>query len=465
MSIDFYKVPVFVISCKGDNNRRKVTEKRLNNVDIKFQWFDAIDGRKTDEEEFASENIFINDETNVNIRHLGDSGCAMSHKRIWRKIVDENIYRAIVLEDDVVFHEYFEQLIPSYWQHTPKENSMIFLGYCCYWGQMGQQNIVESFPLTTHAYYITKHVAQWFLNNFGKCTEHIDIHMQKLYNTKVRDWKCYLWWEGKYRSPYHEQTKLGVCFNGLILQDHEMQNSINRQIETNNENKPDNEETDNENKTDNENNENNNNNNNNEETNNVNKNREKYKIILLVMVSNKEFKNIQKKYLNCNPNIRAFYIYDKSEIDNESYNEINNESYYDLKFEKNSIVKALEYINQHFQYDYIVITNITTFFNFEALLQLTDNLPNNTCYIVSGNYIDGNSITMTHDLTLKLIYSLDTISSSSRSIEEILGDNKKEVNNMYYEDLITENDKNINNYISFRLNNDNMKFLYEYFYE
>ena len=230
MSINFYDVPCFVISCKGDDDRRRLTKKRLNMQKIRFQWFDAADGRNITDDEFAKEHIFVRSEDGK--IHRGGSGCALSHKRIWQKIVDENIEQALVLEDDVVFHEKFKQLLPEFWNDTPHENSMVFLGYCCYWGDMGQSNVVETFPLTTHAYYMTKSVAQWFLDNFDDCNTNIDIHMQTLYYNKPRDWKCYAWWEGKNRSPYHNETKLGVCFNGLILQDHDMKNSINREIKS-----------------------------------------------------------------------------------------------------------------------------------------------------------------------------------------------------------------------------------------
>jgi len=224
--MDFYSIPVFVITCERDKERQAITDKRLKEQHISFEWFPASDASYISKEEFEKERIFIPYEEDK-----GSCGVALSHKRLWRKMVDEDIQEMIVFEDDVIFHERFKDLMPVFWKETPKENSMVFMGYCCFWGDRSQK-IIAYMPLAIHAYYITKHVAKWFLENLGDVYEHIDIHMKKLHNTKPRDWKCYLWWDGINRSPLNMETKLGVAFNGLIFQDHDLKNTITRETDS-----------------------------------------------------------------------------------------------------------------------------------------------------------------------------------------------------------------------------------------
>jgi GR25 family glycosyltransferase involved in LPS biosynthesis len=79
---------------------------------MSFEWFDAVDGHSLPIEEFVKEGI--------EMKCRGSCGCALSHKRLWKKIVDEDIDRAIVFEDDVIFHEKFRKLMPFFWKQTPR---------------------------------------------------------------------------------------------------------------------------------------------------------------------------------------------------------------------------------------------------------------------------------------------------------------------------------------------------------
>jgi len=212
---NFYDIPSFVISLPN-SNRRELCKSRLDEQGIEFEWFDGINVDDTPQSVFDDEKITLT--------HKSSKGCALAHKRLWQYIVNNNIKQAIIYEDDIVFHPRFNDVgINFFWKYTPKVNSMIFMGYCCFWAKMGERHILSGFPLATHAYYLTCDVAKWFLDNFDICDQNIDIHMRKLYNTVHHDWKSYVWWEGDDRVEGNKQTKLGVCFNGLIFQDHENQ--------------------------------------------------------------------------------------------------------------------------------------------------------------------------------------------------------------------------------------------------
>lgn len=219
----FHELPIFVISCVVDGERRELVEKRLKEQHLGFQFFDAYDGHFLPEHEFLNEGIVL--------ESAGGRGCALSHKMLWKKMVDEDIDCAVIFEDDVIFSKHFRYFVDHMWIDSPKD-SIQFLGHCCWNSHSKQPAILEGFPLTTHAYIIHKNVAKWFLENFGTCTENFDIHIQKLYYDNAlkenRFWYSYVWWNGIFTSAEQLQTKWNIYFSGFVYQDHEMQLSIHR---------------------------------------------------------------------------------------------------------------------------------------------------------------------------------------------------------------------------------------------
>lgn len=223
----FCDIPSFVISCEGDSERRSFTEKKLNEQKINFTFFDASDGYKISKEEFAKQGIFIN--------HAGARGVALSHLRLWQKVVDENLEYAVIYEDDVIFHEHFNYFSEKLWQNSPK-NSIIFMGYCCAHltneknERCMEVKVAEAFPMALHGYIISNKVAKWFLENIGEMRENIDIVMQKRYyeSKGKRDWKSYIWWNGIFTDERQQSKKFLVYFNGFCYQEHELKLSIHR---------------------------------------------------------------------------------------------------------------------------------------------------------------------------------------------------------------------------------------------
>lgn len=208
-----FDCPVYVISRPCDTIRREKTEQRLKERGIIFEWFEASDGHNdVTQSEFRAESIEIRPDGPI---EPGSNGVALSHKRLWRKIVAEDIPRCIIMEDDVIFHPEFDKLAPLYWKASPKE-ALIFLGHCGVKGQEGNRGLVETMPWCLHAYCITRDIAAWYLDHFGFCWDHLDVHMVNL--KKNAPWRSFAWWDGTLKLP---PTRLNVVFNGLIFQDHD----------------------------------------------------------------------------------------------------------------------------------------------------------------------------------------------------------------------------------------------------
>lgn len=58
----------------------------------------------------------------------GKQGCFLSHMKIWKKIIDERIPWVTIFEDDVLFHPQWNTLAPKYFEMTPKDFDVLYLG-------------------------------------------------------------------------------------------------------------------------------------------------------------------------------------------------------------------------------------------------------------------------------------------------------------------------------------------------
>lgn len=100
-------IPVFVISLPEAYDRRARIEKIFADLNLDFEFIDAVDGRQFDVINHPLYNA--NKRLAFYGRHLngGEIGCLLSHKKIYQKIVDENIEHALIFEDDVILRENF----------------------------------------------------------------------------------------------------------------------------------------------------------------------------------------------------------------------------------------------------------------------------------------------------------------------------------------------------------------------
>jgi glycosyl transferase family 25 len=93
----------FVISLAGAARRREHMGEQLGRLGMRFEFFDAVDGRALSEEHVRG----VYDEESAGKTfwgslNRGEVGCALSHIAIWRAIVDQRLDHALVLEDDAV---------------------------------------------------------------------------------------------------------------------------------------------------------------------------------------------------------------------------------------------------------------------------------------------------------------------------------------------------------------------------
>jgi glycosyl transferase family 25 len=106
------------------------------NLDIEF--ITGVDGRKLD---INVKNSLYDGEKARRIEKTispGEIGCSLSHKSAYEHIVQNNIDRAIILEDDVTLDKNFFTLIPLF-EVLPLNKYIIKLDQCN-WKQEGDDN-------------------------------------------------------------------------------------------------------------------------------------------------------------------------------------------------------------------------------------------------------------------------------------------------------------------------------------
>ena len=94
------QLPIFVISLADAEQRRSRIVEQMQALDLSFTFVDAVDGhRLTPEQEALVDREWWRRRRGDRLRPA-EIGCALSHALLYRRLVEERVEQAIVLEDD-----------------------------------------------------------------------------------------------------------------------------------------------------------------------------------------------------------------------------------------------------------------------------------------------------------------------------------------------------------------------------
>lgn len=129
-------IKVFVINLERSKERKKAMQNLMDSHAIPFEFIDAVDGTLLPdefmEEVYKRTKWYQEDWGEGTKMKRGEVGVAMSHFKIYEKIIEENIDVAIVLEDDIEMDERFR----SFFRDEQKLRKLmqpfdlLLLGYC-----------------------------------------------------------------------------------------------------------------------------------------------------------------------------------------------------------------------------------------------------------------------------------------------------------------------------------------------
>jgi hypothetical protein len=157
--------------------------------------------------------------------------------------------------------------------------------------------------------------------------------------------------------------------------------------------------------------------------------KEKYKLIVLVLASYeyevyKKLRKVQLEYYNLNPDVRVFMVYGNLPPENPGKNDLVfhdvEENYYPGMITKT--IRAMEYIEENYDYDFLLRTNISTFWDFKRLLKRIETMPEENCFtgnlrrctykqMKSPEYVAGVNLILSRDLVQKIVNDGDVVCS------------------------------------------------------
>lgn len=152
-----------------------------------------------------------------------------------------------------------------------------------------------------------------------------------------------------------------------------------------------------------------------------------YPLVILVVASDnhlvyKKLRTVYERYLNCNPQVKIFLVYGHP----ITFPVKNHDLYFSDIIESpfpgmiKKTIKAMEYVNNNFNFDFLLRTNISTIWLLDRLLSRISSLPKTNlytgtrrkCYInkkLTDNYISGTSLIVSRDIVVTIIENMERL--------------------------------------------------------
>lgn len=159
----------FVINLASDQQRREAISTQLDALGISYTLFNAVNGKQLTELEISKvydRNRAIEESHDLT---PGELGCALSHWGVYRKIVENNISCALILEDDARLGANLPLVIAGLKAEFSRESSVVvLLNYVEKYKKSGRKKIGNSHHLVdpyggipnAHGYFITLNAAR-----------------------------------------------------------------------------------------------------------------------------------------------------------------------------------------------------------------------------------------------------------------------------------------------------------------
>ena len=231
---ELLEAPCRVINLDRNPERWSVVEKRIREAGFtNIQRVSAVDAKDPSQLEKGWNtlgNPSFADWDKEFVSYPGKQGCFLSHFMIWKEVLEKKIPYMVVLEDDVLFHPKWKELGPLYFEKTPMDLDVLYLGAQF---EFPSKYHVDSGPVfCTHAMVITyagvKKLWDMLLSHsIGVYTIDcmiIDMMKHKLMNPDQMNKHPFVWyvWNGQtfYPSELQNMPKGWTKRNcGLVFQD------------------------------------------------------------------------------------------------------------------------------------------------------------------------------------------------------------------------------------------------------
>lgn len=127
-------IPIFVINLERNRQRREFALQTLIDLGLQGEIFPAVDGKSLDLDVLKSTGVYDDAVAHAKFSRslsMGEIGCSLSHLRLYKKIVDEEIAVALIFEDDAMFVEDVRKHLAGLLERLPDDADLVQLIYEC----------------------------------------------------------------------------------------------------------------------------------------------------------------------------------------------------------------------------------------------------------------------------------------------------------------------------------------------
>ena len=175
---------IFIINLETECKKQNEMKEKLLQANIAdYEFVKAVDGRnELNKYEFNLISNWYDIKKQRKIT-VGEIGCALSHYFIWKKMVDNNIQRALILEDDVLFDDSFDEMY-KFVKNVSIDYDLLYLGRIAHFEnseiKINSKLLKPKYSYGTYAYILTysgavKLTSCNFLNNILPVDEFLPI--------------------------------------------------------------------------------------------------------------------------------------------------------------------------------------------------------------------------------------------------------------------------------------------------
>lgn len=157
----------FIINLEKDIKRKEQIISQCVTFNLDYTVIPAVDGRKLSDDDL---NKLIDPEKSKGMTR-GEIGCSLSHYHIYKKIIDENIKHALILEDDAKLEPNVTKALELLEKNVSDTPTIILLGPINKYATRNNKQLSDDFKLVnvieaalSHGYFINKPAAQKLIN-------------------------------------------------------------------------------------------------------------------------------------------------------------------------------------------------------------------------------------------------------------------------------------------------------------
>jgi glycosyl transferase family 25 len=215
-------IKIYIINLKNSKKRLEKISNNLNNLNVKFERFDAIYGKTLSPQEIKDKTSFF---ARNFLCNYGTVGCALSHITLWKEFEKSDEKFVLICEDDVEYNENFPKFLEKIDKIYTKTN-FDFLSLNTSIGiysSFSDSIFVDKhefnkpfFPLTMASYILSKKGVSKLLTMIDKIDYHIDftISIKNLFSNNLEYY--YLKNPKILNTTHSKDSNLNADNNGIL---------------------------------------------------------------------------------------------------------------------------------------------------------------------------------------------------------------------------------------------------------